>query len=61
MRDALDALRARGVSPYLVEHFPLSTWRALARRDLVDLYMDADRTHIVNLKLTAAGRELTDG
>lgn len=56
MRDALEALRVRGLSPYLVERFPLSTWKALSRRGLVDLYMDADRIYIRNLVLTKTGR-----
>lgn len=55
MRDALESLRVRGLSPYLVEHFPLSTWKALSRRGLIDLYMDADRTYIRNLRLTETG------
>jgi len=62
MLDALKALRSHGLSSYhyLVENFPLSTWKALARRNLIELYMDADRTYIRNLVLTNAGRQITD-
>jgi hypothetical protein len=60
MLDALDLLRAHGPTAYTVERVAMSTWKALVRRDLVELYMDADRTYIRNLRLTAAGIEATN-
>ena len=59
MLAALDALRVRGLSSYLAENFSVSTWKALARRDLIELYMDADRVSVRNLVLTVAGRRLS--
>lgn len=58
MFDALEALRIHGISPHVVERFTLRTWKALSRRGLIDLYMDADRTYIRNLVLTQIGRRV---
>lgn len=60
MLDALDLLRAHGAVSYTVERVAMSTWKALVRRDLVEMYMDADRTYIRNLRLAVAGMEATN-